>query len=216
MKHMRTRNLLPIVGGILLILAGGIFLLDNFGVIVLDWQMLIGPLFGLGGIAFLMVFVFDTDEWWALIPGFVLIGIGTNIFMSRYMATVAARWGGSVFLGFLALSFIVIYVSHRDHWWAIIPGGVLLTMAGTNLVSDNSLLQGGFFFLGMALTFGLVYILPKPAGRLTWALYPAGILFIIGVLVTLGATDFIDFVWPVALLIAGGFVIYRALRKNKN
>lgn len=214
MKGLKTKNLLPIVGGILLISAGIIFLLDNFGVIVLDWQMLIGPLFGLGGVAFLLVFIFDTDEWWALIPGFVLIGIGTNVFMGRYMATLASRWGGFVFLGFLSLSFIVIYISHRDHWWAIIPGGVLLTLASSTLVADNSLLQGGVFFLGMALTFALVYILPKPAGKLTWALYPAGILFLIGILVTLGATDFINYIWPVVLLIAGGFVLFRALRKK--
>jgi hypothetical protein len=33
------------------------------------------------------------------------------------------------------------------------------------------------------------------------------------VLTTLGATDLLTYIWPVALLIAGGYVIYRAVRK---
>jgi hypothetical protein len=120
---------------------------------------------------------------------------------------------GAIFLGLLGLSFWLIYITHRDNWWAIIPGGVLLTLAGVTLIPDNSVLMGGAFFLGMAVTFGLVYILPKPAGKLKWALYPAGILFALGVLTTLGATDLLTYIWPVALLIAGGYVIYRAVRK---
>jgi len=83
-----------------------------------------------------------------------------------------------------------------------------------SLLPDYGVLSGGLFFLGMALTFGLVYILPKPAGKLTWALYPAGILLIIGALVTLGATNLINYVWPLALLGAGGYVIFRSLRKK--
>jgi hypothetical protein len=214
MNKSRTRLLLPIIGGILLILAGVIFLLDNLDVIMLDWELLIGPMFGLGGLVFLLVFIMDTDEWWALIPGFVLIGIGINTFMGQYLERVSDRWGGAVFLGFIALAFIVIYVSHYDHWWAIIPGGVLMTLAGVTLLPDNHVLSGGVFFLGMALTFGLVYILPKPSGKLTWALYPAGILFLIGIAVTLGATDLLNYIWPLALLVAGIFVLYQALRNK--
>jgi hypothetical protein len=29
---------------------------------------------------FLLVFITDTTEWWMLIPGFVLIGLGINLF----------------------------------------------------------------------------------------------------------------------------------------
>ena len=90
----------------------------------------------------------------------------------------------------------------------------MLTLAGVSLITDNGIFSGGLFFLGLALTFGLVYILPKPAGKLTWALYPAGILLILGALVTLGATNLINYVWPLALLASGGYVIYRALRKK--
>jgi len=213
MKKSNRKLLLPIIGGILLIAAGVIFLLDNLGMIVLDWEMIIGPIFALGGLVFLLVFILNTDDWWALIPGFVLIAIGVIIFMGENMEAVADRWSGAVFLGLLGLSFLLIYLFHTDNWWAVIPGGVLLTLAGVTLLPDEGLLAGAVFFIGLALTFGLVYILPKPSGRLKWALYPAGILLAIGVLVYLGAENLIDYVWPVALLIAGGYVVYRALKK---
>lgn len=214
MKRSRTKILVPVVGGILLIAAGVIFLLNNFEIIDLNWEMLMGPLFAIGGLVFILVYIFNPKEWWSLIPGFVLMGIGLIIFMGQIMETAADNWSGVIFLGFLGLAFLIIYITHRNQWWAIIPGGVLLTLAGVTLIPDESTLTGVIFFLGLALTFGLLYLLPKPEGRLHWALYPAGILLAIGVLVLLGATDVMDFVLPLVLLILGGFFIIRALRKK--
>jgi hypothetical protein len=213
MSRNKSRILLPIIGGILLIAAGVIFLLNNLGMIALNWEMLIGPIFALGGLAFLVIFILNTNDWWALIPGFVLIAIGVISFMGQNMESVADRWSGAIFLGLLGLSFLLIYIFHRDNWWAIIPGGVLLTLAGVTLVPGEGVLSGVIFFIGMAITFGLVYISPKPAGRLKWALYPAGILLLIGVLVYLGAENLINYVWPVALLLIGGFILYKGLKK---
>ncbi len=213
MKKIKAGVLIPVVGGILLVLAGAILLLNNFGVISLNWEMLVGPLFAVGGVVFLAVFILDRENWWALIPGFVLIALGIIVYMGQSFEDEMGVLSGAIFLGLLGLAFWLIYITHRDNWWAIIPGGVLLTLAGVTLIPDNSVLMGGAFFLGMAVTFGLVYILPKPAGRLKWALYPGGILFLLGVLTTLGATDLLTYIWPIALLIAGGYVIYRAVRK---
>jgi len=213
MKKSNRRLLFSVLGGILLVAAGVILLLSNLALITVDWELIIGPLFAIGGLAFLLVFITNTEEWWALIPGFVLIGIGINTFMGQWMEAVGDRFGGMIFLGFVGLPFILIYITHRQHWWAIIPGGVLLTLAGVTLVDDNAALGGGLFFLGLAATFGLVYILPKPGGKEKWALYPAGILFLMGILVSLGATDFMNYVGPLALLIIGGYVLIRALKK---
>lgn len=214
MKKIKSRIVLPIVGGILLIAAGVVFLLNNLGLISLDWEMLIGPMFALGGLVFLFVFILNTDDWWALIPGLLLIALGTIIFMDNYLAGGIDRWGGAIFLGLLGLAFSLIYLSHRDFWWAVIPGGVLFTLAGITLISEDDQFVGAVFFMGLALTFALVYILPKPAGRLTWALYPAGILLLVGILVLLGATNLTNFILPLALLIIGGMVLFRALVKK--
>lgn len=213
MRKSNRRFLFSIVGGILLIGAGVVFLLSNIGVFTLNWEMVIGPLLALGGLLFLVVFITNTDEWWALIPGFILIGIGINTFMGQWWGLLDGRISVAIFLGFVGLPFFLIYIFHQSHWWAIIPGGVLLTLAGLNLVAAKPALEGGLFFLGLALTFGLVYILPKPTGKLKWALYPAGILLLLGIIVLLGVTDISGYVWPLALLIGGGFVLYRAIRK---
>jgi hypothetical protein len=214
MKKMKPRVFMSLIGGLLLIAAGVVFLLDNLGIIMLDWELLVGPMFGVGGLIFLLVFILNTDHWWALIPGFVLMGIGVIIFMDQYQEATADLWGGAVFLGMLGLAFVLIYITHRNHWWSIIPGGVLLTLAGITLIPEGGVLTGGIFFLGLAVTFGLVYILPKPAGRLTWAVFPAVVLLLISVLVFLGVTDLIDFIWPAALLVGGTYILYRALRKK--
>jgi len=213
MKKINTKFLLPVIGGILLIAAGVVFLLNNLGLFQLDWGLLIGPLFAIGGLVFLLVYILNTSEWWALIPGFVLIGIGTIIFMGQTLSPELNRFGGAVFMGFLGLPFLLIFIAHREHWWALIPGGVLLSLALVILTENNSLLSGAILFLGMAITFFLVYILPKPAGKLSWALYPGGILGLIGVLMLFGVTDLMNYIFPVALVIAGGYVLYRGLRR---
>jgi len=214
MKKFRSSMLLPIIGGILLIAAGVVFLLNNLGMVALDWEMLIGPLFGVGGLVFLIIFMLNTDDWWALIPGLVLVGLGIIIFMDANLAGGVDRFGGAIFLGLVGLAFLLIYVTHSDQWWAMIPGGVLLTLAGVSLIQGDDRFVGAVFFLGLALTFGIVYILPKPGGRMKWALYPASILAVVGILVLLGATNLTQYILPLSLLIIGGIVLYRALIKK--
>jgi hypothetical protein len=212
MKKSNARLLFSVVGGLLLIAAGVVFLLDNLELITLDWEMLIGPLFGVGGLVFLLVFILNTEDWWALIPGFALLGIGVIIFMGQQ--EFMENWTGAVFLGFLSIAFFLVYFFHHSHWWALIPGGVLLTLSGVTLLPEDGVLAGGVFFLGMALTFVMVYIAPKPSGKLKWALYPAAALLVIGLLATLGATNLINYVWPLGLLAGGGYLIYRAVKKH--
>jgi hypothetical protein len=213
MKRANRRFLFSVVGGVLLIAAGVIFLLSNLGMITIHLELFIGPMFAIAGLVFLLVFITNTDEWWALIPGFILFGMGINIFMGRWLDAGDSNLSGAIFLAFVGLPFFLIYLSNHGHWWAIIPGGVLLTLAGVTLFTGNSALEGGLFFMGLALTFALVYLLPKPSGKLKWALFPAGILFLMALVVILGVTDLLGFVTPIALLLAGGYLIIRATRK---
>ena len=94
MEKSKTKLLFPIIGGILLIAAGVLLLLDTLGVFQFAWSMLIGPLIGLGGLVFLAVFILFKKEWWAVIPGFVLIAIGLTIFMDQRVQDFSGRWGG--------------------------------------------------------------------------------------------------------------------------
>ncbi|MCJ7695247.1 MAG: hypothetical protein MUO40_07440 [Anaerolineaceae bacterium] len=209
-----TSIALPVIGGILLVALGSLMLLNNFNVIQLNFAMLIGPVIAVGGLVFLLVFIFDRKHWWSLIPGCVLLGIGATVFLGTLDSSLAGFWSPAIIFFALGLSFWLIYVNNTSNWWAIIPGGVLWSLALSSLLPQGLLLSSSAFFLGIGLTFLLVWILPKPEGRMKWALYPAGSLLLVGIITTFGAINWLRFIWPIALLIGGGILLYLAIRKK--
>jgi len=214
---MRSRTGVAI--GVFLILAGVLVFLQNLGVLAAGAEAMVGALFGLlfaaGGIIFLLVFLGNRESWWALIPGFTLLGLGLLVLVGAFAPGLAGGWLGGVFLGMIGLSFLIVFLVKPDNWWAIIPGGTLLTLAviATLAQTLGGLNSGGVFFLGMALTFGLVYLaIPAHEGR-SWALIPAGIMAIMGLGLLAAAVELVRFVWPLALLAAGCYLLLRALRR---
>jgi len=208
MKKLQSR----VLWGLLLIAGGVLFLLDSLGVIAVGavvWPFLLG----IASLAFLIVFLTaPRANWWAAIPGFVLLGLtGTALF--DQLAPVAAEvWGGSLFLGGISLAFWAVYLVDTQNWWAVIPAGVLLTLALIAGFPEYGLGidTGGILFLGIGLTFALLALLPTPEGRMTWPIIPALVLLVIGALVTGAAADLINYVWPAMLILGGLYLLYRA------
>jgi len=207
MKRLEYRVLL----GLLLIAGGILFLLDSLEVITVGavlWPVLIG----VASLVFLFIFAMaPSSNWWAAIPGFVLLGLAGTIALDELAPAVGEVWSGSVFLGGIALAFWVIYLVNPEHWWAVIPGGVLLTLAVVAGLSEvpQEVETGGIFFFGLGVTFALLAILPTPEGRLTWALIPAVVLLLMGALITAAAAELINYVWPVVLILGGLYLLYR-------
>lgn len=202
--------------GFLLVTAGVLLLLHNFGFLEGARDFVWTLFFALGGLAFLAVFLGDRAQWWAVIPGLVLLSLAVLIGVDDLDPRFTKVWGGSIFLGGIGLSFWIIYLTQYKNWWAIVPGGVLFTLAliaGLSSLSPG-LELGGVFFLGLACTFGAVYLLPKPEGRMNWALIPAGILFVMGTLLTAAATDLIRYIWPAMLILVGIILVVRTLRAS--
>jgi hypothetical protein len=173
-----------ILVGLLLLGAGFLFLLLNLGLLGQAEAAVWAAAFAAGGAAFLAVFWRDRAHWWALIPGFVLLSIGTLIGLNAFVPSFNEAWGGALVLGGISLSFWMIYLTDRARWWAVIPGGVLLSVAAIVLLSAQLPGQelGWVIFLGLALTFGLVYLLPAGEGRNHWAIYPAAVLLVMALL----------------------------------
>ena len=201
-----------ILWGVLLIAVGVLFLLQSLGVIrfvEILWPVLIG----MASLAFLFVF-FSAPQtnWWAAIPGFVLLSVAGVVALDQLAPDVGETWSGSLFLGGIALAFWMIYVFNPAQWWTVIPGGVLLTLAA--IAGLSSVLQGvemgGVFFLGLGVTFALLALLPTPEGRLTWSIVPAIVFLVMGVLITAAAAELINYVWPAALILGGLYLLYRA------
>jgi hypothetical protein len=211
MKWLESR----ILWGGLLILGGILFLLQNLGILELGdlfWALLLG----LAGVFFLSVFFQNRSNWWALIPGFTLLGVAVLVATSWLAPRVASVWGGSIVLGSIGLSFLVIYLLERKNWWAIIPTGVMLSLAiitGLGEIMPN-LDTGGIFLLGLGATFALLALLPSPEGKMKWAWIPAGVLALIGLSIMAAEGQLINYILPLVLILVGGFMILRILLRR--
>lgn len=213
------RNIDARVGfGVLLIVAGALFLLDSLGVIPSGLALLWIAVFGaIGGYVVYLYAERPEERWWVLIPGSLAIGIAAVIAIDELLPAAGGISGG-VFLGIFGLSFWVIYLQNREFWWAIIPGGVILTtaiVAGMANVFEG-LEFAGAFFLGLGLTFLLVYLLPTPEGRMTWAIIPGGVLTLMGILFGAAAVEIFNLVWPAILIALGLYLLGRGLLRRRS
>lgn len=109
-------------------------------------------------------------------------------------------------LAFLSLAFLLAFLSGRRRAWAILPAGLLGTVA--LVIGAEELLprwEGGpLLFLGFAATFSALYLVPRPqGGGRRWALYPALFFLVMTVVVNDPARGFPPWLLPV-LLIGGG------------
>lgn len=199
--------------GVFLILLGLLLLLENLGLLSGGAELAVSVAFALGGLAFLWGFLSQREWWWSALPGMALLGIGLLIGYSTLVDDEGGL-GASLFLGSLAVGFLLVYLRTREQWWALIPGGVLLTIAtivsAEALVGEEAL--GGVFFLGLALTFLIVYLVPTPEGQMRWALIPAGVLGAMGALILAGSAGMLGYIWPLLLMAVGLLLLLRAVQ----
>lgn len=201
-----------VLWGSFLILAGLLFLLQNV------FNLPLGGLFwaallALGGLVFISVYLNNRLHWWALIPGFTLLGVAATVFVNNFFPLLDDISGGLFVLGGIGLAFAAIYLADRRNWWAIIPAGVMFTLAAISVL-DQLLVgfdSGGLLFLGLALTFVLVAILPNPQGQMTWAWYPAVVLAVIGLIIAVASQNLFRYFWPLILILGGLVLIFRTL-----
>ncbi|MBN1260094.1 MAG: hypothetical protein JXB35_05385 [Anaerolineae bacterium] len=212
MDRARSR----VLWGLLLILAGGIFLLQSLEIIPSDLPLFWTLAFGISGLVFLYVFLMNREQWWPIIPGLSLLGLGGLIGLSALIPSLSELWA-ALFLASISLAFWGIYFLTRgQNWWAIIPGGVLFSVAIlvalTSVVSNDDIAVG-VLFLGMGATFGLVYLLPHGETKMRWALIPGGILIAMGLIFITAAIDLLIYVGPLVLILIGGYLVLRAMRR---
>jgi hypothetical protein len=175
------------------------------------FQYLWVTLTGIGAGVFLWIYFTNRDSWWAIIPGLTLAGL-TLVSLENALGIIpGSDWSGSLFLGFIGLAFILVYLRRREQWWAIIPGGVMITLS---LVAGLSFFENSvevIFFLGLAITFALVGILPNQSHDTRWAFIPAAVLFVMGIALFAPLQAFMQIIWPLALVGVGIYVLVRNL-----
>ena len=82
-------------------------------------------------------------------------------------------------LALAGAAFLSVFVQNRQHWWALIPGCTLLSVAGlliaNRLFPQMADLWGGLFVLGgIGISFLIIYLLDR---QNWWSLIPAGVMF---------------------------------------
>ncbi len=122
----RDRTLL----GLILVAGGVLFLLgqlDVFGSMGNLILLAIGSVF--------MYAYFTTSQGHRigfLIPGAILLGIGTGVAINNL--PLPWLWpAGDATVFTLGLGFCLIWALERKHWWALIPGGILVTVGLSSL-----------------------------------------------------------------------------------
>ena len=199
-----------ILWGSLLVIGGILYLLQSLGVFS-GGDIFWGIFLGLIGVIFLANFLRNRVNWWMSIPGIILLVIGIGIILDVALPGVSSVIEGSLILGGIGLAFWLVYLTNRAYWWAIIPGGVMVTLAVVAGLEQEGIRTDGIFFLGLGITFALLGVLPNPHGQLRWGFIPAAILVILG-LVTLTATiNLINYLWPAVLILLGLYLVWRTI-----
>ena len=206
----RTRHWWALIpGGIMLFLAMVLLLVDNVGG---EW---IGTMFlFLIALTFFIVFMNDRTRQWALLVAYIMFVLSIAPAMASFGGDTAAYFG-SIFLFAIALPFFVVYFRSVGNWWAIIPAGVMTTLAviaGAAIagwIQDGS--DGGFanaFLMGgIAATFAVVWL----RHEMNWAKIATIVLAVLAV----GSVFFASYTeifWPVAIILVGAYLLFTALR----
>ena len=206
--------------GIILIVIGLFYLISMSGIFNFFGEFLWGFAFIAGGLVFLYQFITGLQtRWWAAIPGCALAGIGATILASAILPAPLEPLTGTVFLWALSCGFWAIFLTNPRRWWAVIPGGVLMTLgmvAAVDSIGFGLLNGGSLFFLGLAATFALVGLLSTFTGEnLRWAFIPAAIMAVMGLVVVTPFRGAANFIWPVALLLAGLYLLQKGGRRGQ-
>ena len=98
MKQIEWR----IIVGVVLLVFGGLFLLQSFNVLPSGGWLWSVP-FLLAGVAFLIVLFRGKHNWWAVFPGITMLFLGLLILLGEFVPQFTDRYGGTFFLGGLAL-----------------------------------------------------------------------------------------------------------------
>lgn len=202
-----------VAGGILLLLSN----LNLFGPLTaLMWTLL----FGGAGIFFLYLFLTAPEQrWWAAIPGCVLLGLGMVTSINELGPRFLAPVSGSVFLFSIGVGFMLVYLAQRQNWWAVIPAGVMTTLAVVAGIDNLGLRwvdSGAIFFVGLGVTFLVLGFLPTSSGKeLRWAFIPGVVLISMGILIGTPFISVLGYLWPLALIVGGALLIWRQLRERQ-
>lgn len=134
-------------------------------------------------IPFVAAYLTDrTKNWWALIPGGVMLFLALTTLL---VDNAGGEWVGAMFLLMFALAFLMVYLTNRVRTWALLVAyifGVLSLGPMLAALGEMAPYFGSVVLFAIALPFFVVYF-RTPENW--WAIIPAGALTVVGVVATL-------------------------------
>lgn len=110
--------------------------------------------FALGFIA--IYFHFDKNQFWPFIPAGIFLGLFVLMLLASLDFEGVALVGGLLLV--IGLGFVSIYVFHRAHWWALIPGGIFGASGVIMLLTSGEDI-GTYIGSGVLILIGIILIL---------------------------------------------------------
>ncbi len=167
-------------------------------------------------LSFFVVYLNNRTRQWALLVAYILFVLSIAPAMASFGGNVPAYFG-TIFLLAVALPFFVVYFRSADDWWAIIPAGVMTTLAVVATLGiagwikdtqtggiSNAILMGG-----LAVTFAVIWLRhAKP-----WAKVVSIVLALLAV-ASIFFASYAEIFWPVAIILAGAYLLYTSMRKR--
>jgi hypothetical protein len=167
---------------------------------------------------FLVVYLHNRENWWALIPAGILALVGV-VFL--FTGTMGGELFAAVLMFAIALPFYFVFFRSPESWWGLIPAGVLTTVGAVVLIAGAGLPEGDeerlistVLLAGIALTFGVLWLARSKARHTDWAKYPAAVLALAAALVFVFGIR-VELIWSLALIGFGGWLLYRGTRPQK-
>lgn len=110
------------------------------------------------GFPFMVVYILDTRNWWALIPAYVMFAVAGMILLIG-MGILRNFLVPAYITGAFVPPFLTVYLANRNNWWALIPAGVMGVAAASFLVASafnliSYVIPALLILGGLALLFG--------------------------------------------------------------
>ncbi|HUF00396.1 MAG TPA: hypothetical protein VMN99_14155 [Anaerolineales bacterium] len=168
---------------------GGLALIVALAEANVDSAAVASPLFF--GLLIPFVAAYFTDRvqnWWALIPGGVMLFLALTTLL---VDSTGGEWVGALFLFMIALSFLVVYLNNRSRTWALLVAYITGVLGIAPLMSTggrDAAYYGPIFLFAVALPFFLIYF--RSVGN-WWAIIPAGSVTVVAIIAALAIAGLI-------------------------
>jgi hypothetical protein len=168
---------------------GGLAVIIGLAEANVDTAAVASPLFIGLLIPFAAAYLADrTHNWWALIPGGVMLFLALTTLL---VDSAGGEWIGALFLFMIAISFLLVYLNNQTRTWALIVAyatGVLGIAPLMSMGGRDAAYYGPIFLFAVALPFYIVYF---RAAENWWAIIPAGALTTISIIAALAIAGLI-------------------------